>query len=76
VGVRGSVVAAGFAFGAAIGFLAGLFLAISAAELVPGDRPVIFTAVGLGDPTERRSRPCVRRPNCHANVLVNPALSK
>src|SRR5512140_37501 len=45
---RGSVVAAGFAFGGALGFLAGLFLAIPAAELVPGGRPVIFAAVGLG----------------------------
>ncbi len=44
----GRVVALGFLFGAALGFLAGLFLAIPAAEIVPGGRPVIFAAVGAG----------------------------
>jgi cytoskeletal protein CcmA (bactofilin family) len=44
----GTVVAVGFVFGAALGFLAGLFLAIPAAGLVPGGRPVIFGAAGLG----------------------------
>src|SRR5512138_1236216 len=44
----GSIVAVGFVFGASLGFLAGLFLAIPAAEIVPGGRPVIFGAAGLG----------------------------
>src|SRR5207302_48231 len=38
----------GLAFGAALGFLAGLFLAIPAAEFLPGGRTVILGAVGLG----------------------------
>jgi len=41
-------VAAGFVFGAALGLLAGLFLAIPAAEVVPGGRPIILGSVGLG----------------------------
>jgi len=49
VGARtGSIVAVGFVFGAALGFLVGLFLAIPAAELVPGGRPVILGSAGLG----------------------------
>lgn len=44
----GTIVAVGFVFGAALGFLAGLFLAIPTAEIVPGGRPVIFSAMGLG----------------------------
>lgn len=44
----GTIVAVGFVFGASLGFLAGLFLAIPAAEIVPGGRPVIFGAAGLG----------------------------
>jgi cytoskeletal protein CcmA (bactofilin family) len=44
----GTIVAVGFFFGAAFGFLAGLFLAIPAAEIVPGGRPIIFGSVGLG----------------------------
>jgi cytoskeletal protein CcmA (bactofilin family) len=44
----GTVIAVGFFFGAAFGFLAGLFLAIPAAEIVPGGRSVIFGSVGLG----------------------------
>jgi cytoskeletal protein CcmA (bactofilin family) len=44
----GTIVAVGFFFGAAVGFLAGLFLAIPAAEFLPGGRPVIFGSVGLG----------------------------
>ena len=44
----GSVVAVGLVFGAAVGFLVGLFLAIPTAEIVPGGRPVIFSAMGLG----------------------------
>lgn len=44
----GTVVAVGFLFGAALGFLVGLVLAIPAAEIVPGGRPVIFGAAGLG----------------------------
>ncbi len=49
VGMRlGTIVAVGFVFGASLGFLAGLFLAIPAAEIVPGGRPVIFGAAGLG----------------------------
>jgi cytoskeletal protein CcmA (bactofilin family) len=35
-------------FGAALGLLAGLFLAIPAAEIVPGGRPVILGSAGLG----------------------------
>ena len=41
-------VAAGFVLGAALGFLLGLFLAIPAAEIVPGGRPVILGSAGLG----------------------------
>jgi cytoskeletal protein CcmA (bactofilin family) len=49
VGARtGTIVAAGFVFGAALGLLAGLFLAIPAAEVVPGGRPIILGSVGLG----------------------------
>lgn len=44
----GTVVAVGFFFGTALGFLAGLFLAIAAAEIVPGGRPVILGSAGLG----------------------------
>ena len=44
----GSVVAVGFISGAALGLLAGLFLAIPAAEVVPGGRPVILGSAGLG----------------------------
>lgn len=44
----GSIVAVGFFFGTALGFLAGLFLAIPAAEIVPGGRPVILGSAGLG----------------------------
>jgi cytoskeletal protein CcmA (bactofilin family) len=43
-----TIVAIGLVFGAAFGFLVGLFLAIPTAEIVPGGRPVIFTAMGLG----------------------------
>src|SRR5205807_977757 len=46
--VKGSLLAAGLIFGAAFGFLAGLFLAIPTAEIVPGGRPVILGSVGLG----------------------------
>jgi len=38
----------GFVFGAAVGFLLGLFLAIPAAEIVPGGRPVILGSAGIG----------------------------
>ncbi len=48
MGRAGAVVAVGFVTGAALGFLAGLFLAIPAAEIVPGGRPIIFGAAGLG----------------------------
>jgi len=44
----GSIVAAGFLFGAALGFLMGLFLAIPAADLIPGGRPVILGSAGFG----------------------------
>jgi len=44
----GSLVAAGFVCGAALGFLLGLLLAIPAAALVPGGRPVILGSAGLG----------------------------
>jgi len=44
----GSIVAAGFVFGAALGLLAGLFLAIPASDIVPGGRPVILGSAGLG----------------------------
>src|SRR5215813_878014 len=44
----GTFLVAGFFFGAAFGFLAGLFLAIPAAEIVPGGRPVILGSAGLG----------------------------
>jgi hypothetical protein len=45
-------VACGFVFDAALGLLAGVVLAIPAADVVADGRPVILGSVGLG----RRSR--------------------
>jgi len=44
----GSLVAAGVLFGAAVGLAVGVFLAIPAAEIIPGGRPVVLGSAALG----------------------------